>query len=97
MNTFHYPILCQACGCPAEYKVAARWSDGLTYELKTYGLVCAECLPGAFAAANAKPAAHGLAPEETLDLPGIYRLASPVRDHLLERQVDLETRLTAAI
>ena len=42
-----YAVLCYRPGCdrPAAYKVAARWSDGVTEELKTYSLCCAECLP----------------------------------------------------
>ena len=33
-----YPIYCyrKGCGKPAEFKIAGRWSDGATNELKTY-------------------------------------------------------------
>ena len=39
--------MCYAAGCPnrAEFKIAARWSDGITTELKTYYLACPACLP----------------------------------------------------
>ena len=48
-----YPVLCYAPGCtrPAAFKVAARWSDGVTGELKTYSLACPDCLAKLFAAA----------------------------------------------
>jgi len=39
---FHYQPLCSALGCDqkAIYKVAAPWSNGLSRELKNYGLTC---------------------------------------------------------
>lgn len=88
-----YPVICYAVGCPspAVYKIAARWSDGITHELKTYYLSCADCLPRLFAAALAKRNACRLAPDETLDIPGIYELARGVRDRDLRRRPDLET------
>jgi hypothetical protein len=97
ISMFHYPVTCiqPGCGRPAEYKIAARWSDGQTHELKTYGLVCGTCLPAQFAAALAKQAACCLAPGECLERPGIFRLAAGLRDQKLERLTDLETRLTA--
>src|SRR5262245_51346381 len=87
-----YPVLCYAAGCsaPAEYKVAARWSDGVTHELKTYALACPACLPVLFAAAVAKRAACRLAPGETLEAPGIYELTRGARDRALTRRTDLE-------
>lgn len=93
-----YTVLCtmSACRRPAIYKVAARWSDGSTTELKTYALCCAECLPGAFALAGAKRAACRLAPGETLDPPGIYELQRGGRDKDLKRREDLEQLLKAA-
>lgn len=40
-----YPVICYAPECRriAVYKVAARWSDGTTGELKTYSLSCPGC------------------------------------------------------
>ena len=71
-----YPVRCYAPGCSelAVYKVAARWSDGNTHELKTYSLACPACLSGLFAAAVVKRAACRLAPGETLEEPGVYEL-----------------------
>jgi hypothetical protein len=93
-----YPVLCYAAGCsaPAAYKVAARWSDGTTHELKTYALACAACLPKLFASAAAKRAACRLAPGETLDAPGVYELTRGARDRALTRRPDLEAALTSS-
>lgn len=93
-----YPVLCYAAGCrnPAAYKVAARWSDGVTDELKTYSLACAACLPKLFAEATAKRAACRLAAGESLDAPGVYELARGARDRALTRCPDLEQQLTAS-
>jgi hypothetical protein len=48
--TFTYSVHCTQAGCTnlAQYKIAARWTDGITEELKTYGLACAGCLPAAY-------------------------------------------------
>jgi hypothetical protein len=87
-----YPILCytRGCGRPALYKIAARWSDGVTQELKTYALTCAECLGESLRASRAKQAACRLAAGETLEAPGVYELAHGVRDPQLRRRTDLE-------
>lgn len=90
-----YPVVCYTPGChsPAVYKVAARWSDGTTNELKTYALTCADCLAESFAAAVAKRAACRLTAGETLDAPGVYDLARGARDRALTRRPDLEAQL----
>src|SRR5438105_14581300 len=82
-----YPVICYAPGCPAPaaYKIAARWSDGITDELKTYALSCRECLPALFANAGVKRAACRLAPGETLEAPAIYELHRGGRDKALKR------------
>jgi hypothetical protein len=88
-----YRVICYAAGCPnpAAFKIAARWSDGATHELKTYYLACAACLPGLYASAVAKRAKCRLAPGETLDEPGVYELNRGERDKTLKRRTDLET------
>lgn len=93
-----YTVFCTTPDCrrPAVYKVAARWSDGSTTELKTYALCCAECLPDAFARAAVKRAGCRLAPGETLDPPGIYELQRGGRDRDLKRRHDLEQLLGTA-
>jgi hypothetical protein len=90
-----YPISCHTPGCKnlAVYKIAARWTDGLTAELKTYSLCCADCLPQAFCRSREKQAACRLAPGESLDVPGIYRLERGQRDQQLQRLPDLEKTL----
>jgi hypothetical protein len=87
-----YPVLCttRGCGRPAVYKIAARWSDGVTGELKTYALCCGECLPAAFRRSREKQATCRRAPGETLDAPGVYELARGRRDRTLARRADLE-------
>jgi hypothetical protein len=92
-----YPISCYTRGCKtlAVYKIAARWSDGVTQELKTYALACAACLAESFRHSQAKQAACRLAPGETLEAPGIYELVHGRRDPELSRRTDLERQLSA--
>lgn len=92
-----YPIYChnRTCKNLAQYKIAARWSDGLRSELKTYDLCCEECLPEAYRRAVHKRAACALVPGETLDVPGIYRIERGLRDQQLHRMPDLEASLSA--
>ncbi len=87
-----YPVLCYAAGCgrPAQFKIAARWSDGQTHELKTYSLACDGCLTQLLASARVKQAACRLAEGETLDPPVVYELSRGARDRELVRREDLE-------
>ena len=91
-----YPVICYAPGCGREaiYKIAARWSDGLTEELKTYYLSCAKCLPILFQDARRKRDQCRLANGETLDTPGVFSLHRGARDHQLDRcaQIELQCR-----
>src|SRR5712692_753693 len=90
-----YPIYCyrKGCGRPAVYKIAARWSDGVTEELKTYALCCAECLPDWFRRSREKQAACHLAPGEIREPPGIYRIERGQRDRQLQRLSELEKKI----
>jgi len=90
-----YPIYCYrpGCGKPAVYKIAARWSDGVTQELKTYALSCADCLPDWFRRSREKQAACRLAPGEILEAPGIYTLERGRRDAQITRLLDLERQV----
>jgi hypothetical protein len=90
-----YPILCYQpnCGSPAVYKIAARWSDGKTAELKTYSLCCAECLPECFRRSCAKQAVCRLSGNETLEKPGIFLLHRGQRDRQLQHLPELEEQL----
>ena|ERR1700722_18884992 len=87
-----YPVLCYASKCsnPAHFKIAARWSDGITDELKTYFLSCPVCLTKLYTSSLAKREACKLAPGETLDAPGIYELNRGERDKTLKRRRELE-------
>src|SRR5262245_751328 len=90
-----YSILCYTPGCNqlATFKIAARWSDGVTAELKTYGLCCADCLKAWFERARQRQAACRLTPGESLDPPGIYQMESGQRDQRLIRLENLEREL----
>jgi hypothetical protein len=90
-----YPIYCcrRGCGKLAVYKIAARWSDGVTHELKTYALCCADCLPESFRRSREKQKAYRRAAGETLEPPGIYALERGRGDAAMERLADLEKPL----
>ena len=90
-----YPVLCytRGCGRPAAYKIAARWTDGLTAELKTYGLCCAECLPEWYRHGKRRQKECRLAGGESLEVPNIFHLERGQRDQQLRRADDLETQL----
>jgi hypothetical protein len=87
-----YPVRCYTHGCEelAVYKIAARWSDGVTQELKTYALTCSGCLAEWFRRSRAKQAACRLAPGETLQSPDIFELVRGRRDSQLICRDDLE-------
>src|SRR4051794_9315060 len=93
-----YTIACCQRECPrvAIYKIAARWSDGVTHELKTYALTCVGCLPVALRRAGAQRAACRLAPGETLEPPAVYELQRGQRDYQLKRRQDLESVVAAS-
>ena len=93
-----YPVLCYqpGCGQPAAYKIAARWSDGITGELKTYGLTCENCLPAWFRRSLEKQKACRRASNEVLEPAGIYRLQKARRDADLERAMELEAQIVAS-
>jgi hypothetical protein len=88
-----YPVLCSTAGCgrAASVKIAARWSDGATAELKTYYLACEACVGGLFADATRKRAACRLAPGETLNPPAVFELTRGARDRELVRHPDPPT------
>ena len=87
-----YPVLCYSPGCgqPARFKIAARWSDGVIHELKTYSLACPNCLAKFLAEARQKQPRCRLASNETLEPPAVYELSRGARDQELIRREDLE-------
>lgn len=90
-----YPLYCykKGCGQLAVYKIASRWSDGITSELKTYALSCPGCLADWFRQSLKKQKACRLAAGEKLEPPGIYHLVRGQRDRRLERLRDMEEEL----
>ncbi|NBO92382.1 MAG: hypothetical protein EBV06_08750 [Planctomycetia bacterium] len=84
-----YIVRC-GCGEVAQFKIAAVWSDGITQELKTYGLCCASCLCRQLQRARTRRAACRLSPGETLDEPAVFELSTGCRDTHLIRRPDLE-------
>ena len=87
-----YPVLCYAEGCTREaaYKIAARWSDGVTRELKTYFLACPECVAKLYPIAKRKKAACRLTAGETLDEPQVFEMQRGSRDQQLVHRPELE-------
>jgi hypothetical protein len=92
-----YQVYCYTKGCKhlAQYKIAARWSDGVVSELKTYGLCCEECLAKWLQRARQRRQACQLTAGETLETPGIYQMQHGQRDQVLQRLTDLEERVLA--
>jgi hypothetical protein len=90
-----YPICCSGDDCErdAEFKMAARWSDGLTEELKTYGMSCGPCLSSLYRQAEIRRSRCRLAMNETIDAIGIYRLSRGRRDVKLERMIQVEQQI----
>jgi hypothetical protein len=93
-----YQVLCYTIGCkkPAQYKIAARWSDGVVSELKTYGLCCEACLPIWYQRGLERQKVCRLTAGETLEPPGIFQLQHGQRDQALQRLRELEQRLLDA-
>ena len=90
-----YPVICYGpdCSHEAAYKIAARWSDGVTGELKTYFLACDTCLPRLYQTARVKKAACRLASGESLGEPQVFEITRGRRDRELVRRTDLEVRM----
>jgi len=88
-----YRVACYAPGCANEavYKIAARWSDGVTSELKTYFLACESCLPELYRVAKVKKAACRLAAGESLGEPQVFEMNRGRRDRELVRRAEFET------
>lgn len=87
-----YPLVCyrKGCGQSAVFKIAAYWSDGVTGELKTYFLACADCLATLYQQSCIKQAACRVTAGETLERPRIFELERGKRDRELKRRLDLE-------
>ncbi len=79
-----------SCAQPAAYKIAARWSDGRLFELKTYGFACSEHLGEIFRDAHERQQAYTPGPGESLEELAIYRYEPGKRDRFLQRLWGLE-------
>jgi hypothetical protein len=92
MPAFAYQIRCTQQGCfrPARYKIAARWSDGVTSELKTYALCCRTCVRQALKESRHRQSECRLAAGESLERPGVYQLQGGKHDNELSRMTELE-------
>jgi hypothetical protein len=92
-----YQVFCSTRDCKhlAIYKIAARWSDGVVSELKTYALSCEEHLRDWFTRSRQKQKACHLTAGETLEPPGVFHLVRGQRDQALERLTAMEQQLGA--
>lgn len=88
-----YPVICYSpdCGELATLKIASRWSDGVTGELKTYFLSCDQCASKLMQKAREKRDACRLAPEETLSDPQVFELRRGNRDRELIQRPEVKT------
>lgn len=94
MSMPSYPVLCYHENCKREaiYKVASRWSDGVTGELKTYYLACADCVGELYLKAREKRDLCQLAVGESLDPPSVFLMKRGSRDQQLIRCEDFERK-----
>lgn len=77
-----YEIRCQIpdCGKLAVCKIASRWSDGVTKELKTYFLTCEDCRDDSLQQASLKKQLCRLTEGEILSEPEVFALTRGRRD-----------------
>ncbi len=88
--SFHYQPICSAPGCQeaAVYKVAAPWSNGLSHELKNYGLACADHRESQLLIAQQHRELLKVAEEETVGSVQLYQLVPGRRDVELSKVPD---------
>jgi hypothetical protein len=95
---FRYSPCCTAPGCvqPPLYKIAAPWSDGVSHELKNYGLACEAHKRSQLELARQHHRNLKLAEGETVGPVDLYLLQSGRRDAELSRVGDqFQDRLRA--
>ncbi len=82
----HYRPMCQAraCGLPAEFKVAAPWSDGSSRELKNYGTFCSRHAQSSLILARRKRKDIHLDEGESVGEVRLYQLVDGRRDAQLQ-------------
>ena len=89
------PALIVRCSLPhctesASYKIAAQWSDGSFYELKSYGFACSDHLGPVFREAEQRRFEYQPRPGETIEEIAIYKYEQGKRDRQLQRLWGLE-------
>lgn len=87
-----YLVRCVRPGCAkeAKYKIASRWSDGIVEELKTYALICADCLAWAYEESKKRNPGCKTMAGEILEVPGIFEMEPGKPSQKLKRRADLE-------
>jgi hypothetical protein len=78
------------CQEPATYKIAAPWSDGRFWELKTYGFACAAHLKDVLRSAEARWLAYEPVRGEIVQDICIYRYEPGKTDRQLVRDREIE-------
>jgi hypothetical protein len=78
------------CRESAAYKIAARWSDGVFTELKTYGFACSEHIGPVFRESAQRWTEYTTTSGESIEELAIYRYEPGKRDRLLQRLWGLE-------
>jgi hypothetical protein len=81
-TTFCYRPICSTPDCrePAQFKIAAPWSDGTGRELKNYGLACARHKADQLDRARRHRDALKVTDGETVGPVALFRLAPGRRD-----------------
>lgn len=95
LSHFSYPIHCTEPDCDhlAQFKIAARWSDGVTEELKTVALTCEHCLAKVFLEGRERQRTTRLNKHETLGETAIFEMEKETRSQNLKRRSDLEEEI----
>jgi hypothetical protein len=77
-----YVVRCSEPGCsaPAEYKIAARWTDGTLVELKPYGFACKAHMEPMLERSRQRRAECRLSEGEQLDPVVAYRFTAGKTD-----------------
>jgi len=85
-------VRCDAPQCQrlAIYKIAARWTDGITAELKTYSLCCADCLAQAYHSAVERHLRCHTTAGETVEHPAVFHYVSATSDQALQPLVGFD-------
>jgi hypothetical protein len=90
--SFETVVRCSEPDCdePAKYKIAAPWSDGRFWELKTYGFACADHLRDVLRSAEMRWLEYEPVRGEAVHEIGVYRYETGKSDRQLERDQDIE-------